>query len=291
MTPGLGPPRLLALRPEELERLAREIEGTGWVRVLSPTSEHERLRAEAEGARFVLWRSGKLSHQGPRARALLEELARAAGLGPAAGQGQDTEVGSDEAGKGEWLGPMVVAAVALRARDAWILRLDGLQDSKELGAEQRARLEEPVRRRALASNVVVVGPKRFNELWDSMHARGQSLNDLLWWAHRKALEPVLAAVHGEPVVEVVLDEFDRTRRAEEEFRGLLPKQARVEQRPGAGERPGVAAASVLARTARDREVARLAEALGLDPKALTPEAAARHPRAAEFAKLAYLPRL
>jgi ribonuclease HIII len=268
----------------EGERLAREMRAARWMREKPPTNPYELLRAEAEGAEFILWRSGKLAYRGPRARALLEEFARGAGVVP---EGGPTEVGSDEAGKGEWLGPMVVAAVALRPDARLGLRLDGVRDSKELSGAVRQRLAERVRAQAAAHEVVSIGPKRFNELWAEMHARGETLNDLLWWAHRRAMEHVLAEVRGDPAVLVVLDEFDRTRHARRMFEGILPPGARVEQRPRAEDALAVAAASVLARAERDAQVGKLQAQHGLDPS-LTPEAARRDARAAEFAKLAWL---
>jgi ribonuclease HIII len=270
---------------DEAERLARELEGLAWVRKLPATNPYERLRAEAEGALFVVWRSGKLSYQGPQARAVLEEIAQQAGLRPS--PDGPTEVGSDEAGKGEWLGPMVAAAVAVRPGQHFELRLDGVRDSKDLSGEARTLLVERIRAHAAAANVVVIGPKRFNELWDELHARGQNLNDLLWWAHRKALEPVLGAVAKDTAVRVVLDEFDRTRRAADQLRAALPAHAKVEQRPRGEEVLAVAAASVLARAERDRQVEQLRARFAL-PADLAPEQARAHPSAAEFAKLAWL---
>jgi ribonuclease HIII len=283
---SLGPPTYTSFAPEELQRLARAMEQEAWLRKLPPTNPYEALRCEADGARFVLWSSGKLAYQGPRARELLEELVRGAGI---AGEGGPTEIGSDEAGKGEWLGPMVVAAVAVRPAQRLGLKLDGVRDSKELGGEVRDRIAAQVQRHAAAVNVVSIGPRRFNELFEELHARGETLNDLLWWAHRKALEPVLAAVGSDAAVRVVLDEFDRTRHARDQFRGLLPAKAEMVQRPRGEDALAVAAASVLARAERDAQVRALQQRFGLDP-ALTPQAARAHPHAREFAKVAYLER-
>jgi len=41
-------------------------------------------------------------------------------------------IGSDEAGKGEWLGPLIVAAVALSRQQRSYLVTQGVMDSKEL---------------------------------------------------------------------------------------------------------------------------------------------------------------
>ena len=53
--------------------------------------------------------------------------------------------GVDEAGRGCWAGPVVAAAVILPASYDW----DGLDDSKKLGAEQRARLSARIRQDAV----------------------------------------------------------------------------------------------------------------------------------------------
>ena len=53
--------------------------------------------------------------------------------------------GVDEAGRGCWAGPVVAAAVILPASYDW----DGLDDSKKLSAEQRARLSARIRQDAV----------------------------------------------------------------------------------------------------------------------------------------------
>jgi len=44
-------------------------------------------------------------------------------------------IGSDEAGKGEWLGPMTIAAVALTPQQSLYLVTQGVMDSKKLRLE------------------------------------------------------------------------------------------------------------------------------------------------------------
>ena len=62
--------------------------------------------------------------------------------------------GADEAGRGACAGPLVVAACILPAGRRG--RIEGLDDSKALPAATRERLDEVVRARALAYSVVVV---------------------------------------------------------------------------------------------------------------------------------------
>ena len=62
--------------------------------------------------------------------------------------------GVDEVGRGPLAGPVVAACVVLPARP----RLDGLDDSKQLSALQRARLEEKIRKVALGVGVGILEP-------------------------------------------------------------------------------------------------------------------------------------
>ena len=70
------------------------------------------------------------------------------GLGPV--------VGVDEAGRGACAGPLAVAAAILRPGDA--KHFDGLTDSKLLPRDERERLAAVIRRRALDWCVVLVDP-------------------------------------------------------------------------------------------------------------------------------------
>ncbi|HEY2222978.1 ribonuclease HII [Actinomycetospora sp.] len=70
------------------------------------------------------------------------------GLGPV--------VGVDEAGRGACAGPLAVAACILRPNDA--ARFEGLTDSKLLSPEERERLATVVLRRAVDHCVVLVDP-------------------------------------------------------------------------------------------------------------------------------------
>jgi len=46
--------------------------------------------------------------------------------------GYDYVIGTDEAGKGEWYGPLVVACIALKQKDIPAMRKKGVRDSKKL---------------------------------------------------------------------------------------------------------------------------------------------------------------
>ena len=76
-------------------------------------------------------------------------------------------LGSDEAGKGELLGPLVVAAVALNEKSSLNLRQKGVMDSKRLGADKLQKLDQVIRTEAKAYSIVTISPSRFSQLHET----------------------------------------------------------------------------------------------------------------------------
>lgn len=85
--------------------------------------------------------------------------------------------GVDEVGRGPLAGPVVVSAVVLNHRKVPV----GLNDSKQLTAEQREELYEKIMASALAVSVAVAPPsiiEKLNILWASMWAMRQAVLNL-----------------------------------------------------------------------------------------------------------------
>jgi ribonuclease HII len=133
--------------------------------------------------------------------------------------------GVDEAGRGPLAGPVVVAAVILDARR----RIDGIADSKVLSEAQREELAPRIRLRALAWSVVVVGTdeiERLNILGATLVGMERALRAL-------SLAPGLALIDG----------------------NRLPRELPCDGRAiidGDATEPAIGAASILAKTERDR---------------------------------------
>ncbi|HYM13997.1 MAG TPA: ribonuclease HIII [Dehalococcoidia bacterium] len=179
-------------------------------------------------------------------------------------------IGSDESGKGDYFGPLVVAAVALTSDNWRVLEALGVQDSKNL-TDARARSLAGEIQDAFPHEVVVILPRRYNELW----AKFRNVNRLLAWAHARAIEQVAEA---EPrAVAAVADQFGD----EALIREALFKRGRglrLVQMPRAEADPAVAAASILARAEFLRRLESLGRQAGVQlPKgaSATVEAVAR----------------
>ena len=75
-------------------------------------------------------------------------------------RGFDPLLGVDEVGRGPLAGPVVAAAVLLRADHG----IRGIRDSKQLSAARRSELDGEIRERALAVGLGVVGPERIDAI-------------------------------------------------------------------------------------------------------------------------------
>ncbi len=165
-------------------------------------------------------------------------------------------VGTDESGKGDYFGPLVVAAVCVRGpADEEFLKRLGVRDSKKISDGRVVKLAAAITKE-LPYTRVAIGPTRYNELYDKIG----NLNRLLAWAHARALENILAEVPT--VARAITDKF-----GDESYvrRALMKRGRTVEliQKVRAEEDLAVAAASVVARAEFLRRLAALAQKVGL----------------------------
>ena len=105
-------------------------------------------------------------------------------------------VGLDEAGKGDYFGPLVVAAVAGSEEE---LRPLGVADSKTVSDKRVLTLAAKIHT-TFPVEVITLYPEKYNELYLKM----RNLNRLLAWCHATALENLLARVE---VGQVIADQF------------------------------------------------------------------------------------
>jgi ribonuclease HIII len=164
-------------------------------------------------------------------------------------------IGVDESGKGDYFGPLVIAAVCVDDETASMLRTSGVRDSKTLSDRTIAELAKDIEGLCRTS-VVAIGPARYNELYNKF----KNLNRLLGWGHARAIENVLEA--GCPASRAISDQF-----GDERFitSALMEKgrTIRLTQRPRAEEDVAVAAASIIARSEFVRRLERLSDEAGL----------------------------
>jgi len=271
------PERLDAFEEAIVDRAGNPKEGPG---------EHERFRYEMGRWDVVGYNTGKVTLSTDELVPVVEEVLEEV-LAPA----EATVVGSDEAGKGEWRGPLVVAACAVAPDERAPLVARGVMDSKELSSARVTGVADVVEQRQTDHAVVLVGPSRFNELYAELEAEGKGLNDLVAWAHASALGEVLGDLEDAgraDDVRVVVDAFDRVRTAARSRRAFDVDRYPLEQVQGGEDEVAVAAASVLAKAARERWLDRYEDREGVDVRELSRDEAREHPDRDRFAKVDYL---
>jgi ribonuclease HII len=137
--------------------------------------------------------------------------------------------GVDEAGRGPWAGPVSAAAVILHPRRV----PKGLDDSKKLTAKVRETLEVEIKAKAVAWGVGFASVEEIAEL-NILHATGLAM---LRAVQALAVAPAHALVDGN-------------------YRFKLPCEVKTVV-GGDGKSKSIAAASILAKVARDRLMAEM----------------------------------
>lgn len=223
------------------------------------------LAFEDEGERLVLKQYGKgtLMIQGRAGHLLqvilhvlspfLDEPAESAADGSGGGNGSGgagtrklplPHIGTDESGKGDYFGPLVVGGVLVETGTRERLVTLGIRDSKKLGDATCRKLAAEIRRICVGKyREVIIPPERYNTLYEEFRREGRNLNHLLAWGHARTIESLL---EGTPCRLAVTDQFGN----ESYIRSRLMKKGREIEliQEHRGERYlAVAAASILAR--------------------------------------------
>ncbi len=166
--------------------------------------------------------------------------------------------GIDESGKGDYFGPLVIAGAYTDSESTRALMEAGVMDSKRVSSRDRiVNLSGIIRRtQGVKVSVILVGPKRYNELYE----RFANLNELLAWGHAKVIKELSELVPGCP--RALSDQFANPRVLE---RALARQEVNVklQQRTKGESDVAVAAASILAREAFVRWIENASETWGL----------------------------
>ena len=170
-------------------------------------------------------------------------------------------IGTDESGKGDVFGPLVVAAVAVNPATVAELTRIGVKDCKQLSDKKAAELAGRIRQICNGRyQELVLLPERYNSLYAAMKREGKNLNHLMAWAHARVLEDVLEKA---PCHYAIADQFANVRFVESRLMARGRAIVLV-QRPRAEQNIAVAAASVLARDSFLRNLALLSQRYGLE---------------------------
>lgn len=164
----------------------------------------------------------------------------------------DGRIGVDESGKGDYFGPLVVAACYVAPWHE--AELEGVKDSKKLTDLQAIKLAAQIKKHC-PHEVLVVLPPKYNELY----AKIKNLNRLLEWGHAKVIEGVLVK---QPCSLAISDQFAKPAG----LLGVLKRKGldiKLVSMVRAESDLAVAAASILARAEFLRRMDLLSEEAGV----------------------------
>jgi len=216
--------------------------------------------AKKKGVSCTLYESGSLTVQGSEKDAFIEfylepEILKSFHFShPVAHLDLKPHIGMDEAGKGDFFGPLCVAAVYADEEGIKKMQEMGVRDSKRISDEGILKLAKKIRA-DFPYTVIRLFPHKYNEL----HGKFKNLNRLLGWAHAAALGDLVQKTNCR---EALLDQF-----AEKHVMESALKQKKIEvnleQKVRGEEDLVVAAASILARAAFLEGMATLSEEYGM----------------------------
>lgn len=152
----------------------------------------------------------------------------------------ESYIGTDESGKGDFFGPLIIAGVYADKSEIAKLKFIGVRDSKKISQSQISTLAAKIK--IIADDrfsIVVINPERYNQLYSEF----KNLNKLLAWGHARVIENIL---QKNPAAEAISDKFGD----ENLILNVLQekgKKIKLHQFTKAERYTAVAAASIIAR--------------------------------------------
>jgi len=229
------------------------------------TVPYARFAFESDKTNIVFYESGKLVVQGKGTQEFVEfvlepEILKQAKLGYETVLNPDLllpRFGVDESGKGDFFGPLCIAGVYVNESviNAW--KEAGIRDSKNISSDKKiSDLAELIRTTpGCVVDSVVVGNEAYNRLYTKM----RSVNTLLAWGHARVIENLMGKRYqmNPPPVKAISDQFAASKSVIEKALMKEGRGIQLVQRHKAEEDIAVAAASILARDAFVKGLAKL----------------------------------
>lgn len=210
------------------------------------TPPYTLFSAKKPGLSCTLYTSGKLTVQGKNKADFLSfylepEILKSLEYSyPETLVDMTERIGIDEAGKGDFFGPLCIAGAYADEEGIKKLLSIGVRDSKRLSDDTALSMASQIRS-AIPHSLVRLFPQKYNELYEKFG----NLNHLLAWGHATAIDELVQKTQCK---NVIIDQFA----AESLVENALKRkklEVNLTQRHYGESDPVVAAASILARAA------------------------------------------
>ena len=240
---------VFSLRPHQIEKLRHDLEERGFEFTTPP---HSHFQARGQNVVVTAYQSGKMTVSGKGMQEfvqfylepdLLENFDRST---QALTEKQEEpnlilepHMGSDEAGKGDYFGPLCICAFYGDEAILGELKKIGVKDSKLLSDDKLLKMAPLLRK--FPHELMVLTPKTYNSLYEKFG----NLNRMLAWCHTKILSTLSERVGCK---RALIDQFAPKATILPFMKApLIPDL--IDVRVRAENDPFVAAASLLARSA------------------------------------------
>lgn len=173
-----------------------------------------KARKKHQGTTISVYNSNKVMFQGKNAEKLAQSLLPNASAQPKKQTAKKSKksphpqfnqyscIGSDEAGSGDYFGPLTVCAAYVSDKNAQVLKTLGVDDSKKLTDDKIVELAEQLVTFIPHSLLVLDNPK-YNE----RQAQGWSQVKMKAVLHNEAIKNVLSRIDSEELDYIVVDQF------------------------------------------------------------------------------------
>ena len=229
---------------------------------------HAFWSAQNNGITITLYKSGKILVQGKNTEEFVNQFLEVSNQRPITQQKTPTQtkleipkpkidcwIGTDESGKGDYFGPLVVAGVLVDQNNIKKFQEIGIKDCKKVKDESIEKLAWQIKANSTFS-VITINPAKYNQLY----AKFNNLNNLLAWGHARAIENILEKKECKYALS---DKFGN----ESLIKNALMTQGRtinLEQRHKAEDDIAVAAASILARNEFLQRIKKMSQEYGIE---------------------------
>ncbi|HRW58614.1 MAG TPA: ribonuclease HIII [Chlamydiales bacterium] len=202
--------------------------------------------AKKKGISIALYESGKLTVQGKEKDEFIEFYLEPNILEsfeyshPESEKDLSEHIGVDEAGKGDFFGPLCIAGVFATPAQIKELMNIGVKDSKRFSDSKILKMSPQIKKIA-THQLIRIFPKKYNELY----AKFKNLNSLLGWGHATVIYELYKKTNSP---KALIDQFASKHVVE---KALMKKKIpiQLEQKHKGEEDVVVAAASIIARAA------------------------------------------
>ncbi|MGK9045188.1 ribonuclease HIII [Mammaliicoccus vitulinus] len=168
-------------------------------------------------------------------------------------------IGSDEAGSGDYFGPLTVCAAYVSKKNAKILKEIGVMDSKSLTDIKIVELAEHIIQICPHSLIVLDNPN-----YNTKQLDGWSQVKMKAVLHNQAIKNVITRIEESELEQIVIDQFVQASTYEKNIIGSMPrKDITFFETKGESKSIAIAAASIIARYAFVKHMDRLAQELNV----------------------------